>query len=579
MKIQALVFIVFLGVCYCTLYPSYQFNDSWNVIGKASENIVIPVRIALRQRNLEEFRQKAADIRNPLSLEYTNYMSIDEIMNIIAPPVEDQMKVIQWLNNYGITEVTNKRDFVEFEAPIVVLNKLFHTEIKMVQHEEESAIQHKIVEGYEIPEFLEDVIEFVQDLPFFIHKRNLAKFADDSPSKDVLYPQTIEDLYSIGNYVISTNSSVNVWEFTNLSYKVSDFEEFIKGTDLQVVPQNITQIGANNNVIADAECTLDIQYITSIGSNATNFYLTSTSWVLEAAQTVFNYQVPILVNSISWSADEKSEGYDYNSRADTEFQKLGTRGITVLAASGDSGADCNGFQNGFSTGYPATSPYVVSVGATEIVSVNPSPKDNLEEAALPPVCSDYRYTCTTCSNGCSEEPADPAGSYASGGGVSYYEARPSYQDTVVSAYLNTPGITLPPSSYYNASNRFFPDVAANGDNILIYLNGDWTPIGGTSAATPIWGGIIAVLNDFLISQNKQPLGTVNDFLYKMNADEADTIISIGTSSTNNKDGCQYGWDSNPNGYDPVTGLGTPNVNKMLSYVQNNLALFKDYNIR
>lgn len=65
-------------------------------------------------------------------------------------------------------------------------------------------------------------------------------------------------------------------------------------------------------------------------------------------------------------------------------------------------------------------------------------------------------------------------------------------------YLSDSSITKPPSSYFNASNRGFPDVAANGNNILIYISGGWQLVGGTSASSPIIGGIIAILNDHLI---------------------------------------------------------------------------------
>jgi tripeptidyl-peptidase-1 len=573
-----LVLACIISLIYCqSLYQTYQFNDvAWSVIDKVPLNKELQVRIALRQQNLVEFKQIAQNIANPDHPDYTAYMSRDEIRDFLAPSIKDQYSVIGWLKQHGVRDIQNFGDYVQFQATVSLINTLFQTELKFVRYNADSSspVYMKFHPEYYIPEHLTHVIEFVQDFPFYIHRRPVRSMAD-VPSPDVVIPSTVAELYYI-NRKVTTNSSVNVWEFTTTSYKDSDFQQFIEGTGVQT-PNKITQIGDNNDRFGAAECTLDIQYITSIAQNSTNFYTTSTEWVLEAAQTIFNYPVPILVNSISWSADEASEGYAYNSRADTEFSKLGARGITVLAASGDSGADCNFFQNGFQTGYPATSPNVVSVGATMIVESTSSEKDASE--ALPSVCSDNRFTCAVCTNGaCTEEPADPAGTYASGGGVSVYETRPEYQQSVVSAYLSS-GVTLPPSSFYNASNRFFPDVAANGDNLLIYLNGKWLQIGGTSASTPIWGGMIALINDYLIGAGKNPVGSVNPLLYKMASEQSNTFLPIGTVTTNNDDNCKYGWESNPNGYDPVTGLGTANFQNIMSYVQNNLDLFKDYNIR
>lgn len=106
-----------------------------------------------------------------------------------------------------------------------------------------------------------------------------------------------------------------------------------------------------------------------------------------------------------------------------------------------------------------------------------------------------------------QEPAEEnLGGYATGGGFSVYETRPSYQNSFVEAYLNDTTIPKPPASYYNSSNRGFPDVAANGYSILIYRAGSWETVGGTSASTPIWGGIFACINDVLLQNGKQPLG-------------------------------------------------------------------------
>jgi len=173
-----------------------------------------------------------------------------------------------------------------------------------------------------------------------------------------------------------------------------------------------------------------------------------------------------------------------------------------------------------------------------------------------------------------EDPADEnLGGYATGGGFSVYETRPSYQDAAVTAYLTDSSIPKPPSADFNSSNRGFPDVAANGYNVLIYRGGRWELVGGTSCAAPMWGGIYAIMNDVLLKNGKQPLGFANPLIYTMWAADPTTFHNIGDLTTNNDDGCQYGYTSNPNGWDPVTGLGTPNVKNIVSYLEQNLSMF------
>jgi tripeptidyl-peptidase-1 len=288
---------------------------------------------------------------------------------------------------------------------------------------------------------------------------------------------------------------------------------------------------------------------------------------LDFTQDILAYKNPPLVSSISWSTDERQEGAAYNFRCDSEFQKMGVLGLSVLAASGDSGATGGGCQNGdhsFNPGYPTTSPYVTSVGATMLVGTPTTTK-------TPPVCQSASFKCALSGT---EDPADEnIGGYATGGGFSVYEARPSYQAAAVSAYLSDSSIPKPPASYYNSTNRGFPDVAANGYSILIYNNGRWETVGGTSASTPIWGGIYALINDILLKNNKAPLGFANPLLYQIWSTVPGAFLNIGDLTTNNDDGCQYGYTSNPNGWDPVTGLGTPNVGVILNWVQNNLSSF------
>lgn len=95
--------------------------------------------------------------------------------------------------------------------------------------------------------------------------------------------------------------------------------------------------------------------------------------------------------------------------------------------------------------------------------------------------------------------------FTSGGGFSQIEPRPSYQQAAVEAYLNS-GVTLPPSTKFNSSNRAYPDLAAIGQNNLIVINGEWSVTGGTSAATPITAGIFTLLNDYLLGVGEAPLG-------------------------------------------------------------------------
>eukprot|EP01117_Protostelium_nocturnum_P013492 TRINITY_DN503_c0_g1_i1.p1 TRINITY_DN503_c0_g1~~TRINITY_DN503_c0_g1_i1.p1 ORF type:complete len:767 (-),score=203.18 TRINITY_DN503_c0_g1_i1:158-2458(-) len=198
----------------------------------------------------------------------------------------------------------------------------------------------------------------------------------------------------------------------------------------------------------------------------------------------------------------------------------------------------------FTPEWPASSPYVTSVGATII-------KSNggvvTEEAAS----------------------IDNGAVITSGGGFSQYASRQSYQSTAVSSWSSSSS-TKPPSTTYSANNRGYPDVSFAGHAYVIY-SGTTNPSGiyvdGTSASAPALAGYIALLNDRLISLGKKPLGFLNPLLYQAYQSDPSIFIDIvtGSNKCSASSCCSLGFEATA-GWDPVTGLGSPNIGKLYSYV-------------
>ncbi len=193
---------------------------------------------------------------------------------------------------------------------------------------------------------------------------------------------------------------------------------------------------------------------------------------------------------------------------DSKFQ---VPGVSYFAASGDSG---------IGTSYPAASPYVVSVGGTNLNFDNVG---NLQSE--------------TAWSG-------------SGGGFSAHESQPQYQ-----------------INYGISSNhkRAQPDVAASATNFLVYdsivVNGQsgWYSVDGTSASTPLWASVVAIAN----SQHGIPLsstsfGTLNAIYNAASGNKYSTNFRDITSGNNGN--CII-CNAVP-GYDFVTGLGSPIVNNL-----------------
>lgn len=111
---------------------------------------------------------------------------------------------------------------------------------------------------------------------------------------------------------------------------------------------------------------------------------------------------------------------------------------------------------------------------------------------------------------------------------------------------------------YNTSGRAYPDVAAQATNFCVSPFG--CAIAGTSCASPTFSGVVALLNDARIAAGKSTLGFLNPVIYQAQSSFND--ITTGSSS-----GCAGGdgWPATA-GWDAVTGLGTPDYEKLAAYV-------------
>jgi len=152
------------------------------------------------------------------------------------------------------------------------------------------------------------------------------------------------------------------------------------------------------------------------------------------------------------------------------------------------------------------------------------------------------------------------GTSFSGGGFSNYFASMSYQTTAVQSFLSGLGETN--AGMFNTTGRGYPDVAAQGSGFRVILSGRSISVGGTSASSPTFASVIALLNDFLISKGKPSLGFLNPLIYGA-AQAGFNDITLGNNPGCGTNGFQAGV-----GWDPVTGVGTPDFVKLQTIVGN-----------
>jgi len=106
--------------------------------------------------------------------------------------------------------------------------------------------------------------------------------------------------------------------------------------------------------------------------------------------------------------------------------------------------------------------------------------------------------------------------------------------------------------------RGFPDLSANGANYIIGIDGEFALVFGTSCSSPVVASIITLVNDARISRGKGPVGFINPVIYSSRFAGAFNDITSGGNQ-----GCNSPGFTATTGWDPVTGVGTPNLSKLL----------------
>jgi subtilase family serine protease len=227
------------------------------------------------------------------------------------------------------------------------------------------------------------------------------------------------------------------------------------------------------------------------------------------------------------------------------FISAAANGVTVLASSGDGGTANPGktpIKNPaivpFPTvGWPASDPLVTAVGGT--------------------------YLCTDPTTGVGVDSADPpancqsnpgqreVGWIDSGGGFSHIFAKPSYQDTLPAGSTPIGDMRGVPDVAFQASSRTAPLVYATEDG-----GGGWFLVGGTSCSSPQFAGLVAIADQIA----GHGLGQINPTLYTIGSNPSDYAADFfdPTTGNNQADPDVPGYPATT-GWDPVTGLGTPNA--------------------
>jgi subtilase family serine protease len=325
------------------------------------------------------------------------------------------------------------------------------------------------------------------------------------------------------------------------------------------------------------EASLDVEWSGAVAKNATIIFVNGGS------NGVYNNALPYAIDqnlapviSLSYGNCEANWSSSSLQQFSVLAQQANTQGITILAASGDSGpADCDysnsttvvltSATHGYAVDFPASLPYVTAMGGTEFnegaetywlpapgtTDVSPSALSYIPEMV---------WNDTSTTNGLR----------AGGGGVSMVFAKPSWQVGITpnDGFRDVPDLSLNASPYHDAYLVCVQGSCANGyrlpANDPSYPNG-LTVAGGTSAGAPTTAGIVALINQQMNTPKGQ--GNINPILYSLTTTSpaafhdiitGNNLVPCTAGSTDCPPGGQIGYTATI-GYDLASGLGSYNA--------------------
>ncbi|MGC1535834.1 MAG: S53 family peptidase [Candidatus Sulfotelmatobacter sp.] len=503
---------------------------------------------------------------NPESPYYHQWLTPEQYGERFGVSDADTAQIVSWLQEHGmqVEEVTAGRRSIIFSGTAAQVQTAFHTAIHTYKIGDE--VHHANVNDPEIPAALVQVVGGVVSLHDF-HSEPMhglvRKPSPDFSSGGAYYlaPADFATIYDLNplyqQSITGSGQSVAIVARSNIN--IADARQFRTFFGL---PANDPQIIVNGtdpgiwSANEETEADLDVEWSGAVARSATIKFVVSKSTnssdgVDLSAQYIVNHNLaPVM--STSFGLCEASLGSSGNSFLNSLWQQAAAEGITVFVSSGDSGAaGCDSASaltatHGRAVNGLCSTPYSVCVGGTEFNDLanptlywSPSNSSGTQASAL-------SYIPEIVWNASGPD----YGLWASGGGASAVYAKPSWQA----------GTGVPADG-----KRDVPDVAlssAGHDGYLIYQNGELYVVGGTSAASPSFAGVMALV----VQNTAARQGNANVVFYSLASKQRAGGASVFHDTTigNNSVPGQAGFNATV-GYDQATGLGSINGSILVNH--------------
>jgi subtilase family serine protease len=516
-------------------------------LGPLAANAPLRISVALKLPDAPALRQLVEEQNTRGSAQYGKFLTTTQFNAKYAPTNAAVTAVSRYLTNHGFTNVKVEPNhlFITAHGTAAQVQSAFNT--KLDRFSQRGRAIYVNTKPAQVPAALSGVVLSVLGLNNVLaeaHPKTVTPCDVSTPTclRFSYDPATYWKTYDVGAVPPAGRTSIAIMAEGDVSGVITDLRKFETVNSLPQVPVTIVQVGLPSPDTAGVdEWDLDTQYTTGMAGNAKRLYIyTTTSLTDQDTALEFNKWVTQDVAEVANASFGICEFFPFLDgtmvASDQVFLEGAAQGQTMFSSTGDTGSFCSvGTPNGVPAGvpfveFPATSPYVVAVGGTTLLSK-----------------TDGSYSGEIAWN-------------AGGGGISQFEYSPYWQQNVVPTGVSGAPVTV----------RAMPDISMDADpntGAIVYVDGQPLVIGGTSLSSPLAVGVWARLQ----SNHLNRLGFASPKLYGSYPAFTGTPSGAPKGTTNPVDGfndvltgANGAYTALPN-YDYTTGLGSFDV-KMKNYV-------------
>ncbi|GAC1401993.1 MAG: hypothetical protein NVSMB49_17430 [Ktedonobacteraceae bacterium] len=520
-----------------------------HLAGPTSGQQKLNLSVGLQMRNQQELDVLLANLNNPHSSLYHHYLTPQQFAAEFGPTATQQQQVVNYLHSQGfaVEHVSSNGLLIDASADVAEVEAAFA--VKINNYQIGARTFYANASAPTVPNSVSSLIVSIGGMDNSTHMRPLYHLKAQSNKKatsptlakramagfgptDLLGAYDGNPLQQAG--IKGNNQTVAVFELDG--YQQSDITQYEQTYNLgNPSITNVLVDGYDGSAGAGAiEVELDIEVVAAMAPAASQIVYegpNSTQGVNDTYNKIVTDN-KAQITTISWGECETQSGAAELQTLDGIFKQGAAQGISLFAASGDSGAyDCN--DTNLAVDSPAGDPYIIGVGGTNLQT------------------SGGAYGSESVWSNPTDTQRSPKGA-GGGGGISGTFAQPTWQVG--------PGV----KNQYSNGNREVPDVSADADpatgyDVYCTVTAAGCPptgsitVGGTSAAAPLWAGSMAMINNYLQSQNKSLAGFISPKLYGLANSQQQYAPFHDVTSGNN---LYYPATA---GYDEGSGIGTPDI--------------------